>query len=110
MWFQQDGCPAHYSLAARREVDNQFTNRWIGRQGPVEWPARSPDHIPLDFFLWGYLKNKIYTRTPTSPEALKGDLVQPCLAIPRDMVRRTTSSVGDRLIKCSEKQGGLFEN
>ncbi|KAJ4442006.1 hypothetical protein ANN_11870 [Periplaneta americana] len=25
--------------------------RWIGYQGPVPWPARSPDLNPLDFFL-----------------------------------------------------------
>ena len=60
MYFQQDGAPAHYSLKVREWLDKKFPNRWIGRRGPIEWPARSPDLTPPDFFLWGYLKNIIY--------------------------------------------------
>ena len=26
----------------------------------MEWPARSCDLTPLDYWLWSYLKNKIY--------------------------------------------------
>ncbi|KAL2731784.1 transposable element tc3 transposase [Vespula squamosa] len=51
MWYQHDGCPAHYSLIVRRELDEKFRNRWIGRGGPISWSARSPDITPLDFFL-----------------------------------------------------------
>lgn len=35
MWYQQDGCPAHYSLQARRSLSRMFGNRWIGRGGPI---------------------------------------------------------------------------
>lgn len=44
----------------REFLDNAFPERWIGigRRGPIEWLARSPDLAPLDFFLWGYLKSK----------------------------------------------------
>ncbi|KAJ4432790.1 hypothetical protein ANN_21429 [Periplaneta americana] len=41
-------------------LNEQFSGHWIGRRGPVEWPARSPDLTPLDFFFWGYIKNLIY--------------------------------------------------
>ena len=38
-------------------------NRWIGRKGTVEYPTRSPDLTPLDFFfLWSFLKDKVYSR------------------------------------------------
>lgn len=30
----------------------------ISRRGVLEWSAISTDLIPLDFFLWGRLKNK----------------------------------------------------
>ncbi|XP_067203031.1 uncharacterized protein [Linepithema humile] len=30
--------------------------RWIGRGGPIVWPARSPDLNVLDYFVWGYIK------------------------------------------------------
>lgn len=26
----------------------------------MHWPARSPDLSPMDFFLWGHLKQKAY--------------------------------------------------
>jgi len=36
-----------------------------GRTGPKDlalhsWPPRSPDLTPCDFFLWGYLKERVY--------------------------------------------------
>jgi hypothetical protein len=37
-----------------------WTERWIDRSGPIAWPPRSPDLTPLDFFLWGYVKNIVY--------------------------------------------------
>jgi len=38
-----------------------FANRWIGRDGPTPWPPQSPDITPLDFFLWGYVKDKVFS-------------------------------------------------
>jgi len=43
-------------------LDATFPNRWIGRDGPTPWPPRSPDIIPpLDFFLWRYVKDKVFS-------------------------------------------------
>ena len=36
----------------------------IGLGHDVEWPPRSVDLTPYDFFLWGYLKNKVFSRPP----------------------------------------------
>ena len=47
----------------RRFLDQTFPDRWMGRDGPMLWPPRSPDLTPLDFFLWGYVKDIVY-RTP----------------------------------------------
>jgi len=60
MWFQHDGAPAHFSLEVRRHLNLTFPNRWIGRGGPVAWPPRSPDLNPLDFYVWGAMKNHVY--------------------------------------------------
>lgn len=51
--FMQDGAPAHYATAVRQRLDEEFPGRWLGRRGPYEWPARSCDLTPCDFFLWG---------------------------------------------------------
>ena len=53
LWFQHDGAPAHFSLDVREYLNNVFPNPWSGRGGPVQWPPRSPDLTPMDFFIWG---------------------------------------------------------
>lgn len=47
MWH--DGAPAHCSSEARAWLDLNFPGQWIGRNGPVQWPARSPDLNSSDF-------------------------------------------------------------
>lgn len=51
MWFQHDGAPPHNSRHARHYLNTNFQNSWIGRGGPIAWPARSPDLNRLDYFL-----------------------------------------------------------
>ncbi|GBO00271.1 hypothetical protein AVEN_16902-1 [Araneus ventricosus] len=49
----------------------------MGRAGQddvplLPWPPRSPDIIPCDFFLWGYVRDKVYVPPmPTTLQALK---------------------------------------
>ena len=38
-----------------------FDVKWIGRDSPISLAPRSPDLAPLDFFLWGFVKTKVYT-------------------------------------------------
>ena len=59
MIFQQDNAPPHFSKV-HTWLNKKLNGRWIGRSGLVSWASRSPDLIPLDFFLWGYLNTKVY--------------------------------------------------
>jgi hypothetical protein len=59
--FQQDGAPPHWGSNVRRFSDVAFPNRWIGRDGPTPWPPRSPDITPHDLFLWGSVKDKVFS-------------------------------------------------
>jgi len=59
--FQQDGAPPHWGSDVLRFLDATFPNRRIGRDGPTPWPPRPPDITPLDFFLWGYVKEKVFS-------------------------------------------------
>ena len=70
MIFMQDGALPHYATPVRRFLNDELPVRWLGRRGPLEWPARSCDITPCDFFLWvGIgLKNK---RIHNLPELLK---------------------------------------
>ena len=85
MYFQPDGAPPHYSLVARNWLDEKFNGRWIGRRGPIECPARSPDLTPPDFFLWDYLKNIVYKDRPSSCDELRDRIDQACREIDKRM-------------------------
>lgn len=49
-WFQLDGAPAHCTQEVSSELYEMFDDRWFRRLGPWDWPPRSPDLTPLDFF------------------------------------------------------------
>ena len=71
MRYLHDGASAHIHKRVREFLNEQFGDDWIGRNGPHPWPARSPDLNPLDFYLWGYLKNYVYSvliKTQKQPE------------------------------------------
>lgn len=38
MWLQMDAV-AHYARIVRNFLDQQFNGKWIGRGGPIAWPA-----------------------------------------------------------------------
>lgn len=50
MVFRHDGAPAHFARNVRGHLNVRFPRVWIGRGGPVLWPACSLDLAPLDFF------------------------------------------------------------
>ena len=58
IYLQQDGAPSHNSGLLRPFLENNFPQRWIGTNGPVRWPPRSPDHSILDFFYGDIWKTK----------------------------------------------------
>ena len=61
MYFQRDGDPPHSSHDVRNFLNYCFPGRWIGRGSPHNWPARSPDLSPLDYCLWGWMKELVYS-------------------------------------------------
>lgn len=108
-WYQQDGAAPHYSKTARDIVENQFPHRWIGRRGTIEWPPRSPDLTPLDYFLWGYLKSKVYLTRPSDLGELRDRIIEECARINRDMIRRSVDHFYDRIGFCQTVGGSQFE-
>jgi len=74
LWFQQEGATAHTAVISIAALRRLFPQRVISRFGDVPWPPRSPDLRAPDFFLWGYLKNKVYSTRPIDLHALKENL------------------------------------
>ena len=110
--YQQDGASSHYSIAARAVLNNSLPGRWIGRRGPIEWPARSPDLTPCDFWFWAYLREKVYDppgRVFANRNALKVKIEEEIHKIPLDMYRRSITTFQNRIAACISCNGDLFE-
>jgi predicted DNA-binding protein YlxM (UPF0122 family) len=110
LFFQQDGAPPHYAAPVRAYLDQVFTNRWIGRRGAIEWPARSPDLSPLDYFLWGYLKSKVYITRPANLDDLKTKIRQEIRRISPEIVDSVQKEFICRLGYCQVANGAHFEH
>ncbi|GFW91879.1 uncharacterized protein TNCV_4080391 [Trichonephila clavipes] len=64
-------------LLARATIDllkDTFGDGLISRFGPVNWPPRSCDLTPLDYFLWGYVKSLVYADKPQTLDPLENNI------------------------------------
>lgn len=68
--WQQDGAPVHNTLRVTEFLNERY-DTWIGKNGTIAWPPRCPDLTPLDFFLWGYLKNRVYKNRSRNIDEIK---------------------------------------
>ena len=108
--FMQDGAPPHYANIVRNLLNNAFPGRWIGRRGPYDWPARSPDLTPCDFFLWGWAKDQVYRREPRTIDELEDVIHDVISNVPVEFLRKAvTEEVPRRLQKLIENGGGYVE-
>ncbi|GFW50059.1 transposase [Trichonephila clavipes] len=74
LWFQQDGATCHTACATIDLLKDTFGDRLISRFGPVNWPPRSCDLTPLDYFLWGYVKSLVYADKPQTLDHLEDNI------------------------------------
>ena len=105
MWYQHDGAPPHVSAAVRNHLNDAHPGRWMGRGGPINWPARSPDLTPLDFFLWGHLKTVVYAQQPVDPERLRHNITVACKGITPTMLQRARRAIQWRAEMCVNEEG-----
>jgi hypothetical protein len=108
--FQQDGAGPHNARVVTDYLNEQFPGRWMGRYGPIPWPARSPDLNPLDFFLWGYCKELIYRKLPEDLEDLNDKLHYAIWDIDNDILQKTQRNLLKRMRACVAMNGGHFEH
>ncbi|GFW31797.1 uncharacterized protein TNCV_5039671 [Trichonephila clavipes] len=85
---------AQHINTARATIDllkDTFGDRPISRFGPVNWPPRSCDLTPLDYFLWGYVKSLVYVDKPQTLDHLE------------DNIRRVIAGIRHKCWKKSSK-------
>lgn len=105
VWFQQDGATAHTARISLGVLKQMFPGRLVSLRGDIGWPARSPDLSMCDFFLWGYLKDKVFRHRPHIIEDLKQKITEEVEAIPVETCRKSYESFRDRLQQCIDADG-----
>jgi hypothetical protein len=111
LWFQQDRAPPHFSRTAREELTLQFGENWIGRGGPIRWPARSPDLTPTDFFLGGTIKERVFRERPTTRDNMRERLIAAFREFNGLNVAATVQANFKRRLRISiEQEGHHFEH
>lgn len=109
MWLQLDGASIHYLREVRDFLNDRYADRWIGRGSEYPWPANSPDLSPLDYFLWGFIKQDVY-KTPVRDENhLRQKVRLAARKVSREMLQRTRTNFRKRIRMCIRQEGGYIE-
>jgi len=74
------------------------------------WPPWLPDLSPCDFFLWDYLRAKVYSPIPKNLEDLKANIRREILLISKNTLTATFLEMQKRLKKVIEFHGGHVED
>lgn len=111
MWYQQDGAPPHYGREIKNYLDSKYPNRWIGRNGPTHWPARSPDLTVMDFFVWGRMKELVYSTEITSLEDLNDRIDGAATKLREELQHfNVERHIQKRALACIQSGGSHFEH
>ncbi|GFT73701.1 uncharacterized protein TNCV_1289301 [Trichonephila clavipes] len=97
LWFQQDGATCHTARATIDLLKDTFGDLLISRFGPVNWPPRSCDLTPLDYFLWGYVKSLVYADKPQTLDHLEDNIRRVIADIRPQMLEKVIENWTSRL-------------
>lgn len=109
--YMHDGAPPHITQNVRDFLTDNFFG-WIGRgNGSImEWPPRSPDFNPLDFFVWGYLTDLVYLNKPECIRDLEMKIYEAVDNITANMLENVQDNFMKRMEKCLEEDGYIVEH
>ena len=109
--WQQDGAAPHQARMVMEWLDTLFGQRMLALKSVRgdSWAPSSPDMNPADFFLWGYLKEKVYSPPPTTIPALKRKIQAEFSRIPEVMVQAAVRSMKKRASLMVQAGGRQFK-
>lgn len=111
MLFQQDGASWHTKSTAIDILRNKFPDRVISRNGDINFPPRSCDLSPVDYFLWGYLKDAVYKQRCnriTTIEQLKMKIREAIASVTPEMCQNLMTDWSGRIGIVKSSRGGLL--
>ena len=87
--------------------ERKFGANFINKQ---QWPPRPPDLNPCAYFIWGYLKSKVYKPLPKTLDDLKANIRREVEKINTSTLESTFLNFFERCQLVVEKNAGQFEN
>ena len=113
IWWFQDGAPAHRPLIVNERLHELFDDHIVVINHDIEWPARSPDLTTCDFFfLWRYLKSKVYATPPENMSQLRDRITEEVNQLKDDdpgLIRTVVKTMRSRAQLCLRRNGGHVE-
>jgi len=110
VWWQQDGATAHTARLTIELLRQIFGRRIISRNFEITWPPRSPDLTAPDFFLYGYLKDRVYRNNPRTIQQLKANIREEIEGISQETLRQVMIHALERARQCEEQNGGYLKD
>ncbi|CAD6993438.1 unnamed protein product [Ceratitis capitata] len=107
-FFKDD---ASRNVAGNYERDllrGEFGEHFISSSGSVNWPPRSCDLTPLDYFVWDYVKFNVYTGKPASIDALEDNIEALIRELPAEMLERVCQNWTKRMFLLRHSHGQRF--
>jgi hypothetical protein len=86
--LELDGSPVNFLHTVHDCLNVNFPGRWIGRGLPIAWPLRSPDLTHLDFFLWSYVEDQMYSQRCNTLDEPKARITAAIANVTKDMLQR----------------------
>lgn len=112
--FQQDGAPAHTAKLTMEFLKSQFGNNVISRNFQHEWPPRSPDLTPCDFYLWGTVKDCVFRAGQFNSVSQMQDAIIAAFNGIRlqkmEHVRNAIFAVPERMQRCIQLDGAQLQH
>ena len=109
VWCAQDGAPAHRRIMMIEHLQELFLDGIISPGCDHEWPSRSPDPTPLAYFVWDYLKSKVFLTPPANLADLCQRIIMEAAQIPQDMIIRAMHEMRRRAELCIRNDEGHIE-
>ncbi|GBN79886.1 hypothetical protein AVEN_170203-1 [Araneus ventricosus] len=89
----------------REFLDTTFPQRWIVRGAVMAWPPRFLDITPLDFCLWVYVKQHMYSERINNIIHLEQRITNVIHSVTSDILARVWEELDYRLDVCRATNG-----
>jgi len=94
------------TFRVKRDILNaRYPGKWMGRDGPIYWPTRSPDLNVLDYFIWSHVKDLIEHKRDGNEDKTREAIFAAFNAITPEMAHCATRNIAWRADFCLQERG-----